>query len=213
MCVFLVCVLVLFRASVCAFRVSELLVVRLPSVAKLFILLWNFRSEFVFSCRVLNSNFCVESRIRFLEFSKSYFEVEFRIRLFRFVALFDFSNFNFRFEFRIQVPWIFDSNLSSKFSMSCSIRFLESRFRVEFVVEIFVSLLYSISRISISIRLLDFRCAFRLLEFRCAIRFLEFRFEIRLLDSSALNFEFVLIYSTSRIWWFQSCRRNCRSRA
>ena len=192
MCVFLVCVLVLFRASVCAFRASELLDVRLSFVEKLFrlrSLIWNFRVEF--RIRLFRVEFRIRILSSILEFSKSYFEVEFRIRLFRFVALFDFSNFvalfdfsnfnfrfEFRFEFRIQVPWIFVSNLSSKFSFRCSIRFLEFRFSM-----------------SCSIRLLECRWAFRLLE-------------LRLLDSSALNFEFVLIYSTSRNWWFQSCRRN-----
>ena len=136
-----------------------------------------FYSTSRISCRISNSyfrfvalfdfsnfDFRFEFRIRFLEFSKSCFEVEFRIRFFRFVAQFDFSNFNFRFEFRVQVPWIFVSNLSSKFSTPCSIR------------------------------LLEFRCAIQLLEFRCSIRLLE----VRLLDSSALTFEVVLIYSTSR---------------
>ena len=133
--------------------------------------------EFEFSRRSLNSYFEVDSRIRFLEFSKSRFEVEFRIRLFRFVALFDFSksivkfdfsNFNFRFEFSIQVHWFFVSNLSSKFSFRCSIRLLEFRR---------------------SIRLLEFRVFDSNFRFKC----LEF-------DDSKVspNFEFVLIYSTSR---------------
>ena len=150
MCVFLVCVLVLFRASVCAFRVSELLVVRLSFVVKLFILCCVSCEILKFSCRISNSTFSFRCSIRFLEFRCSI----------RFLELWWSSNF------RIQVPWIFDSNLSSKFSMSCSIRFLEFRFEI------------------------------RLLECRWAFRLLEFRSEIRLLDSSALNFEVVLIYST-----------------
>ena len=71
--------------------------------------------------------------IRLLEFRVFVlcFEVEFRIRLFRFVALFDFSKsivkFDFsKFDFSSQVPWISNS--------SWSIRLLE--FRFEFVVEI-----------------------------------------------------------------------------
>lgn len=177
MCVFLVCVLVLFRASACVFRVSELLVVRLSFAVKLFRVCCVAREIPKSSCRVLNASFSfefvveifvsyfeVEFWIRFLEFSKSCFEVVFRIRLFRFVALFDFSNFNFRFEFSIQVPWIW---------------------WFEIVVEIFVSLLYSTSRISLWIRR-----RIRLLEFRCSIRLLEFRF----LDSSVefKSLEFVV---------------------
>ena len=170
----LVCVLVLFRASVCAFRVSELLVVRLSFVVKLFLLLWSFRSEFAFSCRVSNSSFRVVFWSRFSNSISRILEVVFWSRI---------SN--------------------SSFSFRCSIRFLEFRFsirissssslifRAEFVVEIFDVLLYSTSRISIR----KFHCSIRLLEFHCSSRFLEFR----VFDSSALNFEFVLIYSTSRI--------------
>ena len=165
------CVLVLFRASVCAFRVSELLVVRLSFVAKLFCLRCVSCEIPRFSCRVLNSSFSFEFVVeifvssfefKFLEFSyrfsNSSFRVEFRIRLFRFVALFDFSNFNFRFEF---------------------------------VVEIFDGLLYSTSRISIRIcrrtLIRKFRCSIRLLEIDRQSRLLEFRLSIRLLDSSPLN--------------------------
>ena len=139
----------------------------------------NFEFKFLeFSCRISNSSFsfefAVEFSIRVSSSSSLNFRVEFRIRLFRFVALFDFSksivkfdfsNFDFRFEFRIQVPWVWWFDI---------------------VVEIFVVLLYSISRISIR-------------KFRCSIRLLEVRLlEVRLLESSPLNFEFVLIYSTSR---------------
>ena len=132
MCVSLVCVLVSFRASVRAFRVSELLVVRLSFVVKLF-------------------------RLRCVSCEIPRFRVEFRIRIFRFVALFDFSNFDFRVEFRIR---IFVSLLYSIFDSSFEFKFLEffvSNFEFEFFVsnlssnfefEFFVSLLYSTSRIS-----------------------------------------------------------------
>lgn len=178
----LVCVLVLFRASVCAFRVSELLVVRLSFVVKLFfvcvrdseVFVPSFECEFLFricrrifdsgfefkslefSCRILNSPFSFRCSIRLLEFRCS---IRFLESDFEFVVEFDFSNF-------------------------------VSNFKFEFVVEIFVSLLYLISRISLWVC-----CQIRLLEFHCSSRFLEFR----VFDSSALNFEFVLIYSTSRI--------------
>ena len=150
----LVCVLGSFRASVCAFRVSELLVVRLSFVVKCFRLRCVSCEIPKFSCRVLNSSFSFEIVVeifdssfefKFLEFFVSILEFVFFVlslysisrisiricrRNFRWLALFDFSNF--------------DSNLSSKFS------------------------------------------------FRCSIRFLEFRLSIRLLDSSPLNFEFVV---------------------
>ena len=106
-------------------------------------------------------------------------------------------------------------NFSSKFSFRCSIRLLEFHcsirflefqfsirisirvsnassliFRVEFAVEIFDVLLYSTSRISLlnsisRISIVDSTSRFKSLEF----------------DDSKLssNFEFVLIYSTSRI--------------
>lgn len=134
---------------------------------------------------------------------------------------------NFRFEFRVQVPWIFDSSFEFKsLEFSCRtcrrIRLLEFRIRIsnsnlssKFLVEIFDVLLYSISRISLwirrRIRLLEFRCSIRLLEIDRQIRLLEFR----VLESSPLNFEFVLLYSTSRIsicdfdsklWWSSSSR-------
>ena len=204
MCVFLVCVLVLFRASVCAFRVSELLVVRLSFVVKLLILLWSFRSEFAFSCRVLNSSFSFEfvveifvscfevdsrslevvfwsrtliifnfvsllystsrnrssnsiSRISIFESSFEFKCLEFRIRLFRRLALFDFSNF--------------DSNLSSKVSLLYS----TSR----------MSLLYSTSRISSS--------RFKYLEF-----VVEFRIRLDLFDFSNFDLRVSLLYLTSR---------------
>ena len=146
MCVFLVCVLVLFRASVCAFRVSELLVVRLSFVVKLFRLRSWFRSfrvefwsrfsnsisrilEVAFWSRISNSSFSFRRSIRFLEF-----------------------------QFSIRV-----SNSSSLI------------FRFEFFVEIFDVLLNSTSRISIRICRRKFRCSIRLLECRRSSRFLEVR--------------------------------------
>ena len=210
MCVFLVCVLVLFRASVSAFRASELLVVRLSFVVKLFrlrSLIWSFRVEFwtrILSSilefdfsnsrsRILKSNFEFDffvsllysiSRIsifdssfefKFLEFSCRICRRNFRfVALFdfsnfvepfnfsKFVVLFDFSNFNFRFDFSIQAPWISNSSFSS----SWSIRLLESSSKLSLRrLTSRISLLYSISRISIwdstfssswSIRLLEF---------------------------------------------------------
>ena len=153
----------------------------------------------------------------------SYFEVEFRIRVFRFVTLFDFSNLTL------------NSSSNSTSRMSC--RISNSNASSKFLVEIFVSLLYSTSRISllysisrISIfdsnfdssfecKFLDFSCRICRRNFRCLtlfdfsklivkfdfskfvalFDFSNFEFSIRVLDSSALNFEFVLIYSTSRI--------------
>ena len=115
-----------------------------------------------FSCRILNSSFSFE------------FVVE----------IFD-SNFEFKFlEFSCRTCRRISN---SSFSFHCSIRFLESdfefvvefdfsnfvsNFKFESVVEIFVSLLYLISRISLWVC-----CQIRLLEFRCSIRLLEFRFE------------------------------------
>ena len=121
--------------------------------------------EFEFSCRVLKS---------ILEFSKSCFEFEFRIRLFSFRCSIRFLEFQFSIRVSIRV-------LSSS-SLNFSCRILNSSFSFR-----------------CSIRFLEFRCSSRFLEFRCSSRFLE----VRLLDSSPLNFEFVflvvLIYSTSRI--------------
>lgn len=170
MCVSLVCVLVLFRASVCVFRVSELLVVRLSFVVKLFCLRCVLCEIPRFSCRVLNSSFRVvfwsrisnssfsfRRSIRLLEF-RFEFVVEFDFS--NFIALFDFSKsivkFDFsKFDFSIQVPWIWwfeivvefrirlfhrldlfdfsnvDSNLSSKLSFS------KSHSSFEFLIELF----------------------------------------------------------------------------
>ena len=188
MCVFLVCVLGSFRVSACAFRVSELLVVRLSFVAKLFDLRVWFRSFRVeFRIRVFVSNFDFEffvsllysisrislwsrRRIRFLEF-----RVEFQIRIsrrnFRFVALFDFSNFNFRVEFRSRLDLFDFSNFVALFDFSKSIvKFDFSKFD-------FSSQVPWISNSSWSIRLLKFR------------------------------FEFIVELS------IRNCRRNCRLRA
>ena len=93
--------------------------------------------EVVFWSRILNSSFSLRCSIRFLEFQFSIrissssslnFRVEFRIRLFRFAALFDFSNF--------------DLNLPSKFLVEIFVSSFYSTSRI--------SLLDSISRISIS---------------------------------------------------------------
>ena len=151
----LVCVLGSFRASVCAFRVSELLVVRLSFVAKLFCLRCVSCEIPKFSCefriRVFVSYFEVDSRIRFFEFSKSYFEFVFFASLLYSISrisIFD-SNFEFKFlEFSCRIS-------NSSFSLRCSIRLLE--FRFESFVALFdfsnfdskVSLLYSTSRISL----------------------------------------------------------------
>ena len=164
--------------------------------------------EFEFSCRILKSILEFDfsnSRSRIL---KSNFEFVFFASLLYSISrisIFD-SNFEFKFlEFSCRIS-------NSSFSLRCSIRLLEIDrqirllelrfsirisnssaliFRFEVVVEIFVPLLYSTSRISIR----KFRCSIRLLEIDRQIRLLEFR----VVDSSALNFEVVLIYSTSRI--------------
>ena len=157
----------------------------------------------------------------------SSFEFEFSCRVLKSILEFDFSNSrsrmlksNFEFVFFVSLLYstsrisIFDSNLSSKFSMACSIRLLE--FRFEFVVEIFVSLLNSISRISIvdstsrisifdsnfdssfECKFLDFSCRICRRNFRCLalfdfsklivkFDFSKFEFSIRIFDSSALN--------------------------
>ena len=140
----------------------------------------SFSFEFVVEIFVSNFEF------KCLEFSCRILKSNFDNLQFRFVALFDFSNFNFRFEFRIQVPWFFDSNLSSKF-----------------LVEIFDVLIYSTSRISLCLStsrssLLNSTSRISLLNSisrssTSRVKSLEF-------DDSNLssNFEFVLIYSTSR---------------
>ena len=155
------------------------------------------RFEFEFLFRVCSRNF----RLEFSSSSSLNFRVEFWIRLFRFVALFDFSNLTL--------------NSSSNSTSRISCRISNSKLSSKFVVEIFVSSLYLISRISLwvccRIRLLEVRCSIRLLEFRVfdsTSRFKSLEFDDSKLSS---NFEFVLIYSTSRIS-IRICRRNCRFR-
>ena len=122
----LVCVLVLFRVSVCAFRVSELLVVRLSCAVKLFRLRCASCEIPRFSCRILNASFSFELELeifdsnfefKLLEFScrtcrrisNSSFSFRRSIRFlesnFEVVVEFDFSNFvsNFKFEFVIEI--------------------------------------------------------------------------------------------------------------
>ena len=177
MCVSLVCVLVSFRTSVRAFRVSELLVVRLSFVVKLFRLRLCVCEIPKFSCRISNSYFRVE------------LVVEFRIRIF--VSLL----------YSISRISIFDSSFEFKFlEFSCRIscRISNSNVSSKFLVEFFVSLLYSISRISLWIR-----CQIRLLEFR----FVDSNVQVKCLDFASSNssskfetiVEIVLITSTSRI--------------
>lgn len=135
----------------------------------------NFEFEFLVSLlysisriSIFDSNF---------EFKCLDFSIRSCRRNFRVVALFDFSNFNFRVECVVEN---FDSSFEFKF-LEFSCRISNSSF--------------------------SFRCSIRLLEIDRQIRFLEFR----LLESSALNFKFVLIYSTSRIS-NRIRRRNCRLR-
>ena len=141
---------------------------------------------------------------------------------FEFEFLFRICRRNFRFEFRVQVPWIFVSNLSSNFEFEFfvsslysisriwlwirrRIRLLECR--VEFQIRMRRRNFSSKFSMSCSIRLLEIDRQIRLLEVRCSIRLLEFRvfdstsrFKSLEFDDSKLssNFEFVLIYSTSR---------------
>ena len=123
-----------------------------------------------FSCRILNSPFSFRCSIRLLEFRCS---IRFLESDFEFVVEFDFSNFvsNFKFEFVVEI----------------------CRRNFRFVA------LFDFSKLEFSIRIsnssFSFRCSIRLLEIDRQIRLLE----VRLLESSPLNFEFVLIYSTSRI--------------
>ena len=131
--------------------------------------------ECEFSCRILKSILEFDfsnSRSRIL---KSNFEFVFFVSsLYSIsrISIFD-SSFEFKFlEFD-------DSKLSSKFSMSCSIRLLE--FRFEFVVEIFVSSLYSTSRISIRICRRNFRfvAQFDFSNFVAQFDFSKFDFSIQ----------------------------------
>ena len=207
MCVSLVCVLALFRASVCAFRVSELLVVRLSFVVKL------FRLRCV-SCEIPKFS------IRISSSSSLNFRVEFRIR----VSLSSLPS-NFRFEFRVQVPWIFVSNF--EFVFFVSLLYSTSRNRSS----------NSTSQISIfdsnfEFKFLEFDDSTLSSKFSlsCSIRFLEFRFEsfVALFDFSKFDFskfdfssQVPWISNSSwsirllELWWLSSsriCRRNCRFR-
>ena len=177
------------------FRVSELPVVRLSFVVKLFCLRCVSCEIPKFSCRVLNSSFSfefvVEFSIRISSSSSLNFRVEFRIRVFRFVTLFDFSNLTL------------NSSSNSTSRMSC--RISNSNVSSKFLVEIFVSLLYSISRISllysisrISIfdsnfdssfecKFLDFSCRICRRNFRCLALF-DFSKSIVKFDFSKFDF-------------------------
>lgn len=123
----------------------------------------------------------------------SYFEVEFRIRVFRFVTLFDFSNLTL------------NSSSNSTSRMSC--RISNSNASSKFLVEIFVSLLYSTSRISLLYSTSRNRSSNSTSRSSTSrVKSLEFN------DSKlSSTFEFVLIYSTSRTS-IRICRRNCRFR-
>ena len=160
MCVFLVCVLVLFRASVCAFRVSELLVVRLSFVVKLFLLRCVSCEILKFSCRVSNVSFSFE------------FVVEIFV-----------SNFEFKFlEFSCRI-------LNSSFSFRCSIRLLESHFEfvVEFDFSNFVSNFKFEFVVEICRRNFRFVAQFDFSKLIVKFDFSNFEFSIRIFDSSALN--------------------------
>ena len=110
-CVSLVCVLGSFRASVCAFRVSELLVVRLSFVVKLFRLCCVRDSE------VFVSNFEFEFLVSLL-YSTSRISLLYSTSR---ISIFD-SSFEFKFlEFSCRIS-------NSSFSFRCSIRLLEFRF-------------------------------------------------------------------------------------
>ena len=188
-----VCSLVMSRENLCVRFLNELLVVRLSFVVKLFIFVWNFRVEFRIRVFVSNFEFVFSFRcsIRFLEFL-----VEFRIRIFvssfysisrisrrisnsyfRFVVLFDFSNF------------------SSKFSLSCSIRFLESHF--EFVAEFDFSKLIVKFDFSNS-RLFDSSFEFKSLEFRIRLDLFDFSNVDSNLPSK-FEFEFVVEIADSKL--------------
>lgn len=139
--------------------------------------------------------------VRDSEVFVSSFECEFLFRICR---------RNFRVEFRVQVPWIFVSNFEFVFFVSLlystsrislwirrRIRLLE--FRVEFQIRICRRNLSSKFSFRCSIRLLEIDRQIRLLEFRVFDS--NFRFKCLEFDDSSFssNFEFVLIYSTSRI--------------
>ena len=136
--------------------------------------------EFEFSCRILKSNFEFVFFVSSL-YSTSRISIRICRRNFRCLALFDFSNF--------------DSNLPSKFSLSCSIRLLEFRFE-SFVALFDFSNFVALFDFSNFVALFDFSKS--IVKFDFSNFNFRFEFSIRFLDSSPLNFEFVLIYSTSR---------------
>ncbi len=125
----LVCVLVLFRASVCAFRVSELLVVRLSFVVKLFRLCCVSCEIPRFSCRVSNSSFS-------FEFVVENFDSNFEFKFLEFSCRISNSSFSCRRSIRF---------LEFQFSCRRSIRFLEFRCSIRLL------------EFRCSIRLLEFR--------------------------------------------------------
>ena len=148
----LVCVLGSFRASVCAFRVSELLVVRLSFVVKLFLV----ALRFVRDSEVFVSNFEFEflvsllysiSRISIFDSSVEFKFLEFSCRILK---------SNFEFEFFVSLLYsisrisIFDS--SSEFKcLEFSSRICRRNFRCLALFDFSnfdskVSLLYSTSR-------------------------------------------------------------------
>ena len=171
--VFLVCVLVLFRASVCAFRVSELLVVRLSFVVKLFAFRLCVCEIPKFSCRILNSSFSFE------------FVVEFSIRIS------SSSSLNFRVVF-----WSRISN--SSFSFRYSIRFLESDF--EFVVEFDFSNVVSNFKFEcvVEISRRNFRFV-ALFDFSNFVALFDFSKSIVKFDFSKFDFSIQVPW----IWWFE----------
>ena len=203
-----VCSLVTTRENLCVRFLNELLVVRLPFVVKLFILRSWFRS---FRVEIFVSLLYSTSRISIFRFElrvqvpwifvsnfSSNFEFVFWSRVFvsllystsRISLLYSTSRISiFRFELRVQVPWIFVSNFSSNF---------------EFVFwsRVFVSLLYSTSRISLlystsRISIFDSSFEFKFLEFSCRISRRNSRFVARF-DFSNLD------SNLSSKFWFES---------
>ena len=182
----LVCVLGSFRASACAFRVSELLVVRLSFVAKLFSLRCVSCEIPKFSCRVLNSSFSFEFVVEIFDSNFEFKFLEFSCRILK-------SNFEFVFF----VSLLYSTSRIQLLEFQFSIRISNSSSLI-FRVEIFDVLLYSTSRISIRIcrrnfrfvALFDFSNFVALFDFSKSIvkfDFSKFEFSIRLLDSSPLN--------------------------
>lgn len=101
----------------------------------------SFEFEFLFRIcrRISNSNFSFRCSIRFLEFQFSIrissssslnFRVEFRIRLFRFAALFDFSNFDSKVSLLYSTSRNRSSNSTSRSSTS-RVKSLEFRIRLD----------------------------------------------------------------------------------